>query len=434
MQLVRAVFLVVMFVLVLAKVPPAAAQESTTQIQLSSSPVDVGVGEVAQVAVEVRDARGLYGIDITVGFDPAIVEVIDADPRARGVQVAFGTFLDPGLVVRNVVDNEAGVAQFVMTQLNPSEPKSGSGTLIVLSLRGKQPGTAAIRLNPVQLAQRDGMALAATVVPGEVRVATQAVAGPTATPIPTQSAGTPVPTMAPVTAVAATATPEVQALSASPTTVAGQVAPGAATVTTSAPAPPAGIAPTATVANTGGEVVATPAIPPPSTGAVPGAGASAEGATQSQGQGTVPPATPQAPEAPLAAAVTTPTVIVPASGAGTAPPAAAGSGDLGGGEESVAAPVAQESAAQPEASGQPLPQAAEAAGAPEVPVPVEPEQVAGSGAATSPSLEPQDGTAITLSASDEGISIDQLIGLALVALLVVSLATGVTVWFRTGRE
>ena len=54
------------------------------------------------------------------------------------MQAAPGTFLDSGFVVLNAADNVTGTVRFAMTQLNPSLPKSGTGTLIVIGLRGKQ--------------------------------------------------------------------------------------------------------------------------------------------------------------------------------------------------------------------------------------------------------------------------------------------------------
>src|SRR3990172_4702348 len=100
----------------------------------------VGEGLTAAVAVEVRDIADLYGYDIALAFDPAAVEVVDADPAAEGVQAQLGGFLDLGFVLRNEADNAAGTVEVALTQLNPSAPKQGSGTLFVVTVRGRRAG------------------------------------------------------------------------------------------------------------------------------------------------------------------------------------------------------------------------------------------------------------------------------------------------------
>jgi hypothetical protein len=115
-----------------------------------------------------------------------VVEVVDADPGQAGVQMALGTFLDSGFVVLNAADNVTGTVRFAMTQLNPSLPKSGTGALIVIRLRGKQvSGGTPLTLTHAQLAKRDGTALSTNLISGQVSVVAAGTA-PTGTPIPTQ--------------------------------------------------------------------------------------------------------------------------------------------------------------------------------------------------------------------------------------------------------
>jgi len=198
--------------------PVAAQTGEPVVVRLGSAELRVAAGQTVDVALEVVDVEGLYAFDVTLTFDPDVVEVVDADPALPGVQVGQGTFLDSGFSVINAADNEAGIVQFVTTQLNPSEPKSGSGSLIVIRLRGKQPGASSpLTLAAPQLSRRDGSAIQATGSSGRVDVVTDT--GPTNTPIPTQGAGTPMATLTPGRTVAApTATP-------SPTSVPATITP-----------------------------------------------------------------------------------------------------------------------------------------------------------------------------------------------------------------
>lgn len=182
---------------------------SPVNVRLAPSAIEIPLGQADDVAIEVVDVHDLYGFDITAQFDPALVEVVDADPNSTGVQVAFGTFLNSGFVALNTVDNTAGTIRFAMTQLNPSEPKSGTGSLIVIHLHGKQvTGGTPLTLVDVQLAKRDGNSLTTNLTSGTIAVVNSASSVPVNTPIPTQGAGTLMPTTTP-TASFATSTPTI---------------------------------------------------------------------------------------------------------------------------------------------------------------------------------------------------------------------------------
>lgn len=108
------------------------------------------------LAVRVQRVHELYGVDIIVTFDPRVVEVVDADPTKEGIQIAQGQFLDPGFTVYNTANNQTGEIRFTMTQLNPSEAKSGSGVLFYITLRGREVGRTRINITKAEMATRDG--------------------------------------------------------------------------------------------------------------------------------------------------------------------------------------------------------------------------------------------------------------------------------------
>lgn len=199
--------------------PGQAQAPNPVAVRVAPASSQVSAAQSVDVALEVVDVEELYGFDVTVTFDPQAVEVVDADPSQPGIQVGQGLFLDAGFAVINIADNAEGSVHFVMTQLNPSEPKSGTGSLIVVKLRGKQVGASSplAVVNP-QLSRRDGFMIPATGVTGQIDVV--ASEATTSTPMPTQGAGTPMaeatpdPTLRPIlttpqpTAPPATAAPE----------------------------------------------------------------------------------------------------------------------------------------------------------------------------------------------------------------------------------
>jgi len=159
-----------------------------------------------EVPVEVRDVEELYAVDLTIRFDPEILQVEDANPDQEGVQPGLATFLDAGMTLFNEVDNETGTVRFVMSQINPSEGKSGSGNLLVLYFVGKQAGTSQITVEKVELANRSGEAIPVSGVNAEI-VVSEGAPEVVATPIPLQDQGqiivietltpTPIPTATP---------------------------------------------------------------------------------------------------------------------------------------------------------------------------------------------------------------------------------------------
>ena len=167
-----------------------------------------------EVPIEIRNVQDLYAVDVTISFDPAILTVEDAEPNKAGVQPGLGTFLDAGMTLYNEVDNERGLVRFVMSQINPSEGKSGDGILLVLYFVGKQAGSTQISVENAEFSDRYGVAIEVEAVEAEIEVNQNAVMA-AATPIPVQDQGgilvietfTPTPTSVATTRPVVTATP-----------------------------------------------------------------------------------------------------------------------------------------------------------------------------------------------------------------------------------
>ena len=229
--------------------PPVWGQNTDVVLQFAPATPAVAVGETIDIAVAVENVTDLYAFDITVGFDPALVEVVDLDPDLDGIQMALGLFLDPGFVIFNQANNELGQLRLVMTQLNPSTPKSGGGNLLVVRFRALQTGASPLVVVNGQLAQPDGTTFFPETVEGELSVIATASTQPTPSPIPSQLAGTPLPTMTSVATatprpqVTATATPP--AAMTQPTATATRATATAVPASDSSPRPTASL-PTAT--------------------------------------------------------------------------------------------------------------------------------------------------------------------------------------------
>lgn len=163
------IFILVLFSFALAGLQPARAQAGA-QIGVLQ-PLTAVSDVLIEVPIQVVDVTDLYAVDLELTFDPRVATAEDADPASPGVQLGIGSFLDAGLVLYNEVDNQQGIARFVMTQVNPSEPKSGSGIVVVLYLKGVQVGKSALLITNVQLADRTGVEIPSSGVNSTLTVA-----------------------------------------------------------------------------------------------------------------------------------------------------------------------------------------------------------------------------------------------------------------------
>ena len=195
-------------------VVPAAAQGQNAVVRPDPTVVEVAAGQTATVQFVLADAQNAYGIDVRATFDPQLVEVVDADPGKEGVQMTPGDFLRPDFVVRNAADNEKGTLRYAITQVNPTQPASGTGVLFTVQFRGKAAGETALTLGPVELANRQGQLIPVTIQGGTLKV----VAGQAPTPAPaaTQPAPTAAPTAADVPTIVPAATDQPAAAPALP--------------------------------------------------------------------------------------------------------------------------------------------------------------------------------------------------------------------------
>lgn len=205
----------------------SALAQGVALIHLVPDPVLVGAGQNDAVEVRVENVQDLYGLDIRLRFDPSVVEVVDEDPATEGVQVRPGDLLHPDLIVRNVADNAEGTIWFALTQLNPSEAVSGSGTAFVVTFRGKRAGFGSpLSITYQKMASREGAVISASAQDGEVRVVEKERAPPTPTQAPAPSKPTvslPIETVAPPTVTVPTPSPTTKVQEAASPTAAPQV-------------------------------------------------------------------------------------------------------------------------------------------------------------------------------------------------------------------
>jgi hypothetical protein len=152
-----------------------SAQEGA-MVRLEPLPGQEGAGAIA-MAIHIENATRLYGAEVHLAFDPAHLEVQDADPDTEGVQIQAGDFPSPDFVVQNQADNVKGTIDYAATQLAPREAVDGSGVLATVTIKGKDKGTSSLTFVGAKLADPDGQEIPSQTVDGRVEIAATAVSG-----------------------------------------------------------------------------------------------------------------------------------------------------------------------------------------------------------------------------------------------------------------
>jgi hypothetical protein len=125
----------------------AAAAESGLETTVPPTPIVAKLHmvrpEVAQaenrnvLEIRVDDVEEFYAIDMEIRFDPAKVQVADADPETEGIQIQPGEVPPPDFVAANDVNNEEGVIRYVVTQLGSEPAFDGSGLVATVIWEGE---------------------------------------------------------------------------------------------------------------------------------------------------------------------------------------------------------------------------------------------------------------------------------------------------------
>jgi hypothetical protein len=126
----------------------ARAEALGVRVDLTPATSQIRPEQMQTLSVQVHDVEELYAFQMEIQYDPAVLRVVDADHNAaNGIQVRLGSFLRPDLVQANTVDAEHGRILVAMTQMNPSDPVSGSGTLFCVDMVGLTAGRSPVTVD-----------------------------------------------------------------------------------------------------------------------------------------------------------------------------------------------------------------------------------------------------------------------------------------------
>jgi len=144
--------LVGIILLIIGSVVPALAGDLPyTQVAVSDCSMVAGSSATATISVSienpVENPVELRGIEVHLTFDPAFLEVIDADPYTAGVQIAPADFFDGEVTIPlNLADNTAGTIDFAITHLDgtPVYNTDGLKPVATITFKGKAAGETTV--------------------------------------------------------------------------------------------------------------------------------------------------------------------------------------------------------------------------------------------------------------------------------------------------
>jgi hypothetical protein len=189
----------------------------TPYLYLDPQVREIGSGDTGVVAIRTSYVENLYGVQVNLHWNPALLEVVDTNPLVDGVQIEPGDVFTGHNIFRpshgNEADNIAGELMYALSIAAEPTGVTGEFTVARITFRAKSGGSSTLVFTDTYMVNQDALILSTAAVDGEARVV-EATSTPTLTPTPsgtpTQTrtpTNTPIPTV-PVATATATEQPE----------------------------------------------------------------------------------------------------------------------------------------------------------------------------------------------------------------------------------
>ncbi|WP_162144658.1 cohesin domain-containing protein [Pseudoalteromonas rubra] len=106
-------------------------QATEGKVFLETSNTQIKTASEFYVDVMVKDLPEVYGVQLSVTYDPQTLTLIDQNPKTAGAQLEHGDFLDTKRLytLRNQANPKLREVQYIVSQVAPAESVSGDGRL-----------------------------------------------------------------------------------------------------------------------------------------------------------------------------------------------------------------------------------------------------------------------------------------------------------------
>ncbi|ALU42890.1 hypothetical protein AT705_08005 [Pseudoalteromonas rubra] len=129
------------------------------KVFLETSNTQIKTASEFYIDVMVKDLPAVYGVQLSVTYDPQTLTLIDQDPKATGAQLEHGDFLDTKRLytLRNQATPKSREVQYIVSQVAPAESASGDGRPARLYFSAPEGATTTdISIKRVEFGTRNG--------------------------------------------------------------------------------------------------------------------------------------------------------------------------------------------------------------------------------------------------------------------------------------
>ncbi len=146
----------------------AALAQSGAKVTLTPQKLALAPGDTGMLEIRIADVAQLAGAEVHLTYDPALLEIADADPEMEGVQINHGDLLSPDFVVQNVSDKSGGTIDYAIVCMPVDKAVSGSGVLARINFAVRAEGEAEIAIRSVLLSNMQGQPIEVEIGPGAI--------------------------------------------------------------------------------------------------------------------------------------------------------------------------------------------------------------------------------------------------------------------------
>ncbi len=133
------------------------AQPPSTALKIVPASSSVSVNASTTSKVRLENVSNLWAVDLKVTYDPTILEC-----QASTV----GTIPKPDVVAKQTC--ASGAAEYMVAQLAPNTPASGSGDVVSLTFKCLKTGTSTLHFERGKITDKDGLELGVGITDGQI--------------------------------------------------------------------------------------------------------------------------------------------------------------------------------------------------------------------------------------------------------------------------
>lgn len=135
------------------------ASAQTTMVKAEVSTSQPHVGDTLMININLSDAQNIYGVDVTLDWNSAVLQLVSATPQLGVESHSGGVLHESSTYPIDIVTNDAsqsdGEYHLLATSTGSSTPAfTGSGTIATVTFTVTSTGDTGLALEDIQLSQR----------------------------------------------------------------------------------------------------------------------------------------------------------------------------------------------------------------------------------------------------------------------------------------